>query len=697
MSFSSRKTAPNNVNLDESQTLQNKTLDGSTVIQDGATITTPAIIDPSRSDVKKDTLANLQTYASTASNGQLVYATDSKKMFQVLDGALAEVGGGSAGINYILNPDAEVNADGWSNYANTTPGELPDDFGGSLAIFWTGIAVNSSNPLRGSKSFVFGGDDQLGTEDMQGHGVYYDFNIDAADKAKKLTISFDYLIDDSSLTAADDEFFRVYVYDITNDKLIRVNGENIKLNANSNTHIAQFQTAADSTSYRLVIHQAKAMNVNDSYQFKLDNVQVGPREVVKGAAMTDWKEFTVINDNTNVTYSSLTGLYKRVGDTAHIRVKGVYSSGSGAFRIDISNIGNVDLSKYPNNQSFFYSSVHYNDTSANTYYGGGAYVPSGNVFWGFSEGSDAWDTANPVASGSGDNITWDIRVPIVGWSSNAVTSEDLGGREVVVQAYGNSAQVLTGNTTNIPFGTTEIEDTTSSWDGDQFTCPETGYYDVHYSLRYTTAIQGTFRLYIDGVATNYANVAEASTEFPNGDFISVPLSKGQVLSLRMDQNRTLNSSAPQLHRISIAKRSSPQTILETETVAARYTSNSGQTVNSSVSIFDFEDLEADSHNAMSAGTYTIPVSGWYNISAQIGASVNLSTAQVMQIRLHVDGSLHSYKSLHGSGAASTVEPSISTTLYLNKDQTVAINGFSSVSTTAYTDGTRNFFSIHRIK
>ena len=53
MGFSSGKIPPNNVDLDSSQTLENKTLDGSTVIGDGATITTPDIIDPSRLDVKK--------------------------------------------------------------------------------------------------------------------------------------------------------------------------------------------------------------------------------------------------------------------------------------------------------------------------------------------------------------------------------------------------------------------------------------------------------------------------------------------------------------------------------------------------------------------------------------------------------------------------------------------------------------------
>jgi hypothetical protein len=72
------------VGKDDAQTLTNKTITG-------ADIRTPV-----RSDVKQDTLANLTTYALTATNGQIVYATDEKGMFQVVDGELVGIGG--AGI-----------------------------------------------------------------------------------------------------------------------------------------------------------------------------------------------------------------------------------------------------------------------------------------------------------------------------------------------------------------------------------------------------------------------------------------------------------------------------------------------------------------------------------------------------------------------------------------------------------------------
>lgn len=62
-----------------------------------ATISGASIESPTRADVKKDTKSNLEIYAATATNGQLCFATDEKLMYQIVDGALTEVGGGGGG------------------------------------------------------------------------------------------------------------------------------------------------------------------------------------------------------------------------------------------------------------------------------------------------------------------------------------------------------------------------------------------------------------------------------------------------------------------------------------------------------------------------------------------------------------------------------------------------------------------------
>lgn len=59
-----------------------------------------SVESPTRLDFKKDTLANLTTYALTASNGQTVFSTDTKEYLGVLDGLLVGFGGGGGGSPY---------------------------------------------------------------------------------------------------------------------------------------------------------------------------------------------------------------------------------------------------------------------------------------------------------------------------------------------------------------------------------------------------------------------------------------------------------------------------------------------------------------------------------------------------------------------------------------------------------------------
>jgi hypothetical protein len=59
-----------------------------------ALTTNGSIITPTRLDVKQDTKANLTTYALTATNGQIVFATDTKEYFAIKDGLLSDLGGG---------------------------------------------------------------------------------------------------------------------------------------------------------------------------------------------------------------------------------------------------------------------------------------------------------------------------------------------------------------------------------------------------------------------------------------------------------------------------------------------------------------------------------------------------------------------------------------------------------------------------
>jgi hypothetical protein len=90
------------INTTATQTMSGKTLSS-------PTINNASIVTPTRADAKQDTFANLTTYALTATNGQFCFATDTKVMYQVIDGALADVGGGSGvgGVDIMATDTAE--------------------------------------------------------------------------------------------------------------------------------------------------------------------------------------------------------------------------------------------------------------------------------------------------------------------------------------------------------------------------------------------------------------------------------------------------------------------------------------------------------------------------------------------------------------------------------------------------------------
>lgn len=98
---------------------------------------TGGIVDPTRLDAKKDTKVNLDAYATIATNGQFAFATDTKKMYQIVDGVLTAVGGGGEDLsNLLTNGDFEndILAEGWTNTAGVLTSETTNVLKGTKAV-----------------------------------------------------------------------------------------------------------------------------------------------------------------------------------------------------------------------------------------------------------------------------------------------------------------------------------------------------------------------------------------------------------------------------------------------------------------------------------------------------------------------------------------------------------------------------------
>lgn len=121
-------------------------LDGK-VDESGGTLTSGSVITPARLDVKQDTYSNLLTYATSASNGQLCFATDTKSMYQVVDNNLVSVGAGSGTSDTVFLLDGTELITNWSTGNNAS-------FLGGGTISGT-FAKETVSPLNGLSSYKY--------------------------------------------------------------------------------------------------------------------------------------------------------------------------------------------------------------------------------------------------------------------------------------------------------------------------------------------------------------------------------------------------------------------------------------------------------------------------------------------------------------------------------------------------------------
>jgi hypothetical protein len=130
--------------------INNPDIDGGTI--DTSTITSSSIVTPSRLDVKQDTEANLTTYAASATNGQFVFATDTKVMYQIVDNALTTVGSGSGGVSTWIAEKYETLAAADLAKGNNATFGNGGSFAGTLSIQPAGIDGKSLQYLQAAGS-----------------------------------------------------------------------------------------------------------------------------------------------------------------------------------------------------------------------------------------------------------------------------------------------------------------------------------------------------------------------------------------------------------------------------------------------------------------------------------------------------------------------------------------------------------------
>lgn len=641
------------------------------------TSTTKGLLPPRMTQTQRDSIG-------TPTAGLTIYNTTTNKLNVYNNASWVEVGSGSGGggINYVTNSDFENNATtGFSTFADVAQADPVDGTGGSANVTF---AATGTSPLRGTYSALFTKD----AVNRQGQGFSYDFTIASADAlgARVQRIGFEYQITSGTFANGD---ISVWIYDITNARLVQPVPYQILNSGLVEQWRGEFQPATNSTSYRLIWHVSSTSA--SAYTIKIDSVTVGPSEVARGAIITDWVSYTPTGSwVSNATY---TGKWRRVGDSILLDVKISLSGAptSTFLTVNLPTGLSIDTAKLAGtNAEQPHGDVVIYDSSAGLATPGKLEYASTTSLYvqhvaATSNNINGTTQAAPITFASGDYIY--IRgysLPIQGWSSSTQMSSDAGTRLVSFSSkLASSPTLATGTETTGQFDSIN-QDTHGGYNaaGHYYTIPEAGFYDLFVSTAFQNNATGGryigFRIDNETAGTYYGAyitspaLSSGANAFLSKTLPGLYLTAGQKIWVRLNQDSgtTLAYTDNSYSVFSIQKRVSNQQIAASESVSARYYTNSTQALNTGVvSNINYDVKDWDTHNAVTvaAGAYnaatgqwatnnwkfTAPISGEYEVVARASTKDVVATAVLQRFlgTIFKNGTLLSTASIFTSAYA----------------------------------------------
>lgn len=447
------------VGTTSTQTLTNKTITGA------------SIQTPTRSDVKQDTKANLITYASTASNGQIVFATDEEKMFQVLDNALVELGaGGGVGSVDIMFAD-QFDETTIASYSVT----------GTVDITETAAEV-----LQGTKT--------LKITHTGGATAERTVPVDIKFRGKNVTLSLDLA---STATSGN---LTLSVDDETNTVNL-VNTESIQPQESGETSVKRSVSFIIPSDCEELKYSFNAVSESGAIS-RVDNIVIELTETARLSTtitvpvMTEWVSYSPalvgFGTPTNVQFQ-----YRRVG--VNLEVQGKFTSGtstaveaqipipSGLVLGDILNIPSIMLvgkGTYAHATNF---EIQVLATSGDTFLNLGVYNSSGT-------GVGLTPITGSGAVASGQSISFFASAPIASWEATETQEVSLAQTALVQESDSyikidgflgrgsTNTTVVRMDSSKIRYSLgSDINYVSSATLGDTFTVQSEGIYTVNYS------------------------------------------------------------------------------------------------------------------------------------------------------------------------------------------------------------------------
>jgi hypothetical protein len=579
------------------------------------------------------------------------------------DGTWASPGASStsSGLkNYLTNGNFETGTTtGWSLSHTTLSSLAPNQASGS----WTSAAgtlaltATSSGPLAD----VYSGSIVSSAATTAGDMLVSDaFTIATEDQSKVLAFRAYYKVSSGAsngvFSGTSSNSFAWWIYDVTNGAWIQPAGV-YSMVQNSGVGIAQgtFQTTSNSTQYRLAMVAINA--TSGAITILVDDVIVTPQLLAVGPAVDDWKTFTmsITGSSSNPTKGTVlqdTAYWRRVGDSMQIRYNyeqtGAGAAGSGDYIFNLPAGYSIDSTKIVSSTSTYSQDVG----SAFAYQNGNitgvgivkAYNSTGLAISVSASTSLIGSGTLSLASGSNTRITFEATVPIVGWSSNTVMSNDTDTRVCAAKYYWTTTSALASgdNIWTVAASTLDFDTHGMFANTNRLTAPISGYYRVGVQANMSTGT-ATVGYNINGGAASYIGTPSQRS----GGYTVVKLNAGDYVQAIVNSAGVANINGGVANSwISFERLSGPAVVAATESVNARYVSTAGQSIaNGATPIVAFDTKDYDSHNAVTTGAswkWTAPVSGKVTVKAQLTfASASWSTAGAIELYVYKNGSLFS--------------------------------------------------------
>lgn len=601
-----------------------------------------------------------------SSNGQLYRKNDSGSSTNWTTlGA-----GGQAGINYITNPDALTNTNGWSTYADAAGAQPVDGTGGSPSVTFT---RSTTSPLRGAADFNFSKD----AANRQGEGAATDFIIDLADQARVLSVSFNYEV--LSGTYADGDLTVYLIADPSGTPVVIQPAGYTVMSATTGTKMqlkATFQTQATGQTYRLCLHVASTSA--NAYSLAIDNVTVGPQVSLTAPVMSDWQSYTPTF--VGFSGSNISFFWRRSGQNIEIQGRCTVNSPTATVaQISLPSGLVTDLTTVPTiRPSGYWERSGVNNIERFCLITGGLnYFNLGDA----NQGNTVARLASDLITNGEVLSVSNLVIPCAGFSSSAVSSADTDTR-VVAAALGLTSNQLTSNATFTKIQLSSVVlDTHGAWDpvNYRYRVPCSGIFEFSTQVVFGSTGTGyrTVMLYKNGARfvdlVSCDNPSVSNAPGLSGKSPPIPAVAGDYFELYIYQTsggplNVLGTASPALQTTNFGVRmlSGPAVVQATETVAARYTSTAGQPV-SGPTLINYDSKEYDSHNAVTTGLgvwkFTAPISGIFRCSAS--ALVNAYQTGSIVLELRKNGSTYAILSYQDIGTGRVQQATGSTSIKLN--------------------------------